>query len=85
MGDQTQKTNIDDLIESHRLTDSIEIASKNGEEIYISSYNDDILIKPTRFGLSGVLLKTKQQGTDKYIKSTKTLSTPIAVNTKKNL
>ena len=85
MGDQTQKENIDNLIESNRLTDSIEIASKNGEEIYISSYNGDILVKPTRFGLSGILLKTKEAGTDKYIKSTKTLLTPVAKNTKKNI
>ena len=85
MGDQTQKENIDDLIESNRLTDSIEIASKNGEEIYISSYNGDILIKPTRFGLSGILIKTKKNGTDEYIKSTKTLLTPVAKNTKKNI
>ena len=85
MGDQTQKENIDDLIESNRLTDSIEIASKNGEEIYISSYNEDVLIKPTRFGLSGILIKTKKNGTDEYIKSTKTLLTPVAKNTKKNI
>ena len=85
MGDQTQKDDIDDLIETNRLTDSVEIASKNGEEIYISSYNGDILIKPTRFGLSSILNKKKKNGSDDYVKSTTALLTPTAKNTKKNI
>ena len=81
LGDQTDEEDISSIITTTPQADKIVLKHTKNGRLYVSTYNGNYIIKTSKYGNSGKLIKTQQlnsnTGKYEYVNSNKTLFEPI--------